>query len=238
MTESDRFELYDQFASINAIDPSFYQNFEVKRGLRNADGSGVVAGATNISNVHGYVMSDGVKVADEGSLLYRGYELRDLVQGGPERRFNYEEIVYLLLLGNLPTHAGLERLVSVIDAEGKKRYEYSPWEPFTVHIDYEAQKELKDVVIGLAIYRNDGAMVYGTNTLIDTAKPVELKEKGSIDLKVENLPVSNGTYVVDLALHKPDGFNYDFWRNICRLEIAGKVQTPGEIALGHSWEVN
>ena len=117
MTESDRFELYDQFASINAIDPSFYQNFEVKRGLRNADGSGVVAGATNISNVHGYVMSDGVKVADEGSLLYRGYELRDLVQGGPERRFNYEEIVYLLLLGNLPTHAGLERLVSVIDAE-------------------------------------------------------------------------------------------------------------------------
>ena len=128
--------------------------------------------------------------------------------------------------------------VSVIDAEGKKRYEYSPWEPFTVHIDYEAQKELKNVVIGLAIYRNDGAMVYGTNTLIDTAKPVELKEKGSIDLKVENLPVSNGTYVIDLALHKPDGFNYDFWRNICKLEIADKVQTPGEIALGHSWEVS
>ena len=128
--------------------------------------------------------------------------------------------------------------VSVIDAEGKKRYEYSPWEPFTVYIDYEAQKELKDVVIGLAIYRNDGAMVYGTNTLIDTAKPVELKEKGSIDLKVENLPVSNGTYVIDLALHKPDGFNYDFWRNICKLEIADKVQTPGEIALGHSWEVS
>ena len=128
--------------------------------------------------------------------------------------------------------------VSVIDAEGKKRYEYSPWESFTVHIDYEAQKELKDVVIGLAIYRNDGAMVYGTNTLIDTAKPVELKEKGSIDLKVENLPVSNGMYVIDLALHKPDGFNYDFWRNICKLEIADKAQTPGEIALGHSWEVS
>ncbi len=128
--------------------------------------------------------------------------------------------------------------VSVIDAEGKKRYEYSPWEPFTVRIDYEAQKVLQDVVIGLAIYRNDGTMVYGTNTLIDTAKPVELKEKGCIDLKVENLPVSNGTYAIDLALHKPDGFNYDFWRNICKLEIAGKVQTPGEIALGHSWEVS
>ena len=44
--------------------------------------------------------------------------------------------------------------------------------------------------------------------------------------------------MIDLALHKPDGFNYDFWRNICKLEIADKVQTPGEIALGHSWEVS
>ena len=117
MSDHQRFELYDLFASVNAIDPSVYQHFEVKRGLRNADGSGVVAGATNISNVHGYVMSDGVKVADEGSLLYRGYELYDLVHGGPERRFNYEEIAYLLLLGELPTQAGLGRLIETIDAE-------------------------------------------------------------------------------------------------------------------------
>jgi len=73
MAEHPQFELYDLFTTVNTIDPDVYRHFEVKRGLRNADGSGVVAGATNISNVHGYVMSDGVKVADEGSLLYRGY---------------------------------------------------------------------------------------------------------------------------------------------------------------------
>ena len=115
MADSHKFELYDLFASVNAIDPSIYQDFEVKRGLRNADGSGVIAGATNISNVHGYVMSDGVKVADEGSLLYRGYELRDLVHGGPERRFNFEEIAYLLLLGHLPNREQLDIFVSSLD---------------------------------------------------------------------------------------------------------------------------
>ncbi|MBQ9002741.1 MAG: citrate synthase [Eggerthellaceae bacterium] len=112
-----QFELYDRFTSVNSIDPAIYQRLDVKRGLRNADGTGVLAGATNISNVHGYVMSDGVKVADEGSLLYRGYELYDLVKGGPERRFNYEEIAYLLLLGDLPTQDELDTFVSVIDAQ-------------------------------------------------------------------------------------------------------------------------
>jgi len=115
MAEHPQFELYDLFTTVNTIDPDVYRHFEVKRGLRNADGSGVVAGATNISNVHGYVMSDGVKVADEGSLLYRGYELYDLVKGGSERRFNYEEIAYLLLLGHLPNHEQLETFVAQLD---------------------------------------------------------------------------------------------------------------------------
>ena len=127
--------------------------------------------------------------------------------------------------------------VTVLDAEGKERRDYTPWEPFTVRIEYETKKELKDVVIGLAIYRSDGAMVYGTNTLIDTAKPVELKDKGTIELKIDGLPVTNGQYSIDLALHKPDGFNYDFWRDICKVDVANNVQTPGEIALGHRWEI-
>ena len=112
------FELYDRFTSIYSIDQSIYSNFDVKRGLRNADGTGVLAGATNISNVHGYVVSDGVKIPDDGSLLYRGYELYDLL-GSPDddRRYRFEEISYLLLLGELPTREGLERFIAYIDAE-------------------------------------------------------------------------------------------------------------------------
>ena len=127
--------------------------------------------------------------------------------------------------------------VAVLDAEGKERREFTPREGFTVRIGYETRKEIRDAVIGLAIYRNDGSLTYGTNTLIDTAKPVELKEKGKIELKIERLPVANGTYSIDLAIHKPDGFNYDFWRDICKVDIANSVQTPGEIALEHRWEI-
>ena len=116
--DKGKFDLYDHFTTVNAVNPEVYLRFDVKRGLRNQDGSGVIAGATNISNVHGYVMSDGVKVADEGSLLYRGYELSDLLGSpGDDRRFRFEEIVHLLLLGVLPTHAGLERTIAAIDAE-------------------------------------------------------------------------------------------------------------------------
>ena len=117
-TNDSRFELYDLFSTVNTVDPDFYKRFDVKRGLRNADGTGVLAGATNISNVHGYVISDDVKIADEGSLLYRGYELYDLIGSvDDERRFRFEEIAYLLLLGNLPTREQLDRFIAVIDSQ-------------------------------------------------------------------------------------------------------------------------
>ena len=128
--------------------------------------------------------------------------------------------------------------VKVIGADGPERTDFSPRDPFTIHIDYTAKKQLDDAVIGLAIYRSDGTLVYGTNTLIDTSAPVTLQTEGTIDLQIDGLPATNGSYSIDLALHRPDGFNYDFWRNICTIQIADKVQTPGEIALSHQWDIH
>ncbi len=127
--------------------------------------------------------------------------------------------------------------VTVLDAEGKERNTFTPWEPFTIHIDYVAKKRLEDAVIGLALYRADSTLVYGTNTLIDTSEPVTLGESGSIDLRVNGLPAANGRYSVDLAIHRPDGFSYDFWRDICTVDIADRIQAAGELALLHRWEI-
>ena len=113
---NDTFDLTERFSAVNYIDPKFYEQFDIKRGLRNADGSGVLAGVTNISNVHGYVLSDGVKKADEGSLQYRGYEIYDLLDEAEERRFLFEEICYLLLMGELPTQEQLDNFIEVIDS--------------------------------------------------------------------------------------------------------------------------
>lgn len=118
MTNKQRIDLYNTIKQVNAIDPSWYERYDVKRGLRNANGSGVVAGVTNISNVHGYVMSDDDKVPDDGRLTLRGYDLYDLIgNDGPQRRFNYEEVAYLLLMGELPTKDQLERFVAAIDEQ-------------------------------------------------------------------------------------------------------------------------
>ena len=89
---------------------------EIKRGLRNADGSGVMAGLTKICNVHGYVMSEGEKTPVPGRLIYRGIDIYDLVEGcQKEGRFGFEETVWLLLFGKLPTAeqlSGFQELLS------------------------------------------------------------------------------------------------------------------------------
>ncbi len=96
-------ELCEELAQRSAIEPSLYQKFHVKRGLRRSDGTGVLAGVTNICNVHGYLVNEGEVEPIPGELIYRGYDIYDLVQHAEnENRYGFEEIVYLLLFGRLP----------------------------------------------------------------------------------------------------------------------------------------
>ena len=116
--EEKKIALYENFKTINSIDPAYYEQYDVKRGLRNADDTGVVAGLTNIANVHGYVVSDNEKIADEGHLRYRGYDVYDLLgDQSAEHRFNFEEVSYLLLMGELPTREQLDRFIEVLDGQ-------------------------------------------------------------------------------------------------------------------------
>ena len=116
--EEKKIALYENFKTINSIDPAYYEQYDVKRGLRNADGTGVVAGLTKIANVHGYVVSDNEKIADEGHLRYRGYDVYDLLgDQSAEHRFNFEEVSYLLLMGELPTREQLDRFIEVLDGQ-------------------------------------------------------------------------------------------------------------------------
>lgn len=114
--ESARNMLYQQFVANNAIDPKLYDKYIVKRGLRNSDGTGVMAGLTNICNVHGYVINEGEKSPIPGKLIFRGYNIQDLIGNAVrENRFAYEEIVYLLLMGNLPSHEELAAFNALIE---------------------------------------------------------------------------------------------------------------------------
>ena len=87
----------------DSIDRSLYDELGVKRGLRDINGEGVLAGLTNISSVRAFDIVDGQKIPCDGELLYRGYDVRDLVKNSVGRGFAFEESAYLLLFGELPT---------------------------------------------------------------------------------------------------------------------------------------
>ena len=109
--DSDIHNLCEDLVQYSDIAPKYYERFDVKRGLRNADGSGVIAGITRICMVHGYVMSEGERQPIPGQLIYRGYDINDLIENAErEDRYVFEEVAYLLLFGRLPNGADLERM--------------------------------------------------------------------------------------------------------------------------------
>lgn len=97
-------KLADLCYNHSVIDPSLYNKYEVKRGLRDISGKGVLAGLTEIAEVKSYIIEDSEMVPCEGKLFYRGYDVDEIVKGFiDENRFGFEETIYLLLFGNLPT---------------------------------------------------------------------------------------------------------------------------------------
>lgn len=91
------------------IDKKLYQEYGVKRGLRDEQGQGVLTGLTNISQITAFKNVNGEKIPCDGELLYRGYNVRDLVNGAADKRFIFEEGVYLLLFGDLPDNEQLAK---------------------------------------------------------------------------------------------------------------------------------
>lgn len=107
--------LCDELNKNNSIKKSDFDKYDVKRGLRNSDGTGVMAGLTRICSVEGYYILDGELIPKEGKLSYRGYDIKDIVVNCVEHnRYGYEEVVWLLIFGSLPTREQLDSLREVI----------------------------------------------------------------------------------------------------------------------------
>ena len=108
-------KLVDYSLRSGRIDLKLYQEYDVKRGLRDASGKGVLTGLTEISDVDGTsVTEDGNRIPAEGRLYYQGYNVNDLIRGIADRRFGFEEITYLLLFGSLPTSQELDEFIDIL----------------------------------------------------------------------------------------------------------------------------
>jgi len=108
--------LTEKIASNNFIESEYYDRYKVKRGLRNENGTGVLVGLTQIGSVTGYQMKNAEKLPAEGELYYRGINIKDMVAGfQQENRRGFEEAVYLLLFGELPTSHSLQQFNELLD---------------------------------------------------------------------------------------------------------------------------
>lgn len=115
-TEEIFSRLVEEAKNANKIPAEKFESYKVKRGLREMDGTGVLAGVTNVGNAHGYVVYESEKIADEGKLEYRGLNMTSLIEGfTSENRFGFEECIYLLLFGKLPTKSQLDDFCALLD---------------------------------------------------------------------------------------------------------------------------
>ncbi len=111
-------ELIDKYVEFcgdsGQIDQTLYKKFDVKRGLRDSDGKGVLTGLTEISDVNGFKDINGVRTPIDGELYYQGYNIKSLVEGFHGSRHGFEETIFLLLFGELPTEKQLNEFMKVL----------------------------------------------------------------------------------------------------------------------------
>ncbi len=114
--EREHQDLMKALMEKHRINPNLYVEYDVKRGLRDASGKGVLTGLTEVSDVNGYKMVNGRQIPADGELFYQGIKVNDLIDGLAGRRFGFEETIYLLLFGHLPDK---EEMASFLDMIGE-----------------------------------------------------------------------------------------------------------------------
>lgn len=113
-------KLSESMEKFDTIDKSLYDIYDIRRGLRNKDGTGVLVGITGVGDVVGYQKINGRKIPAHGDLFYRGYSIKDIVRDlEKDDRFGFEEVIYLLLFNKLPDKEDLALFKSVLIEERK-----------------------------------------------------------------------------------------------------------------------
>ena len=108
--------LGEELMNGHRINPNLFVEYDVKRGLRDSAGKGVLTGLTEISDVTGYDLINGRKIPAHGRLYYQGYNVNDIVDGLKDRKFGFEETIYLLMFGRLPSEKDMEMFKNVMES--------------------------------------------------------------------------------------------------------------------------
>jgi hypothetical protein len=127
------------------------------------------------------------------------------------------------------------RKVRLLDAAGRERHVFVPGETLQLALDVHAARPVEDFVFGVGLFTADGTAVYGTNTDIEDFAPRRLAGDAVVRLALESLSLVEGTYLVDLAVHKRDGTPYDYLRGLTSFRVKSRVKDVGVYRPAHRW---
>jgi len=119
--------------------------------------------------------------------------------------------------------------------DGKEKHVFSPDEGMDIELDVQSFSSITDFVFGVGIFNSQGICCYGTNTNLDDYEPVKINREGKVVFKIDRLNLINGTYYLDIAVHKKDGYPYDYHRNLYSFMVSSMYKDEGIYRPKHSW---
>ncbi len=120
--------------------------------------------------------------------------------------------------------------------DGTEKHVYSPDEGMVIEMDVLAYSQIKDFAFGIGIYNPKGICCYGTNTQLEEFTAQSVEGEGQVVCQIEKLGLINGTYYLDVAIHKKDGYPYDYHRNLYSFLISSTKKDVGILRPKHSWK--
>jgi len=125
--------------------------------------------------------------------------------------------------------------VRLVDDRGQERHVFASGEGVTLRLDVEARAEVEDFVFGVGIFTADGVSVYGTNTHLEDYVPRRAAGRGEVSLELRDLRLVEGTYLLDVAVHRRDGTPYDYHRGLHSFRVKSRIKDVGVYRPPHRW---
>jgi len=125
--------------------------------------------------------------------------------------------------------------VRLFDGRGQERHVFASGESVTLRLDVEARSEVEDFVFGVGLFTADGMSVYGTNTHIEDFVPRRAAGRGEVSLELGDLRLVEGTYLLDVAVHRRDGTPYDYHRGLHSFRVKSRIKDVGVYRPPHRW---
>ncbi|MFQ6107935.1 MAG: ABC transporter ATP-binding protein [Candidatus Aminicenantales bacterium] len=119
--------------------------------------------------------------------------------------------------------------------DGREKHVFSPDDGMIIEMDVKASRQINDFVFGIGIFNSQGICCYGTNTHLEDFEPLSLEGEGKVICRIESLHLINGTYYLDVAVHKRDGYPYDYHRNLYSFLVSSLYRDEGITRPLHSW---